>query len=63
MTAPFINKSINILVMVAGAGKAAVLHDVLQGPRDPKRWPIQMIEPADGKMSWLIDAAAAKMLK
>src|SRR5262249_40589610 len=34
-TAPFINKSANVMVLVSGAAKAAVLKQVLEGPRDP----------------------------
>jgi 6-phosphogluconolactonase len=61
MTAPFVNKSRNIIVMLAGASKAARLKEVLEGPRDPHRLPIQLIQPVDGKMTWLIDVAAAGM--
>jgi hypothetical protein len=36
---------------------------VLEGPRDPHRLPIQLIQPASGRMSWLVDAAAAGMVE
>jgi 6-phosphogluconolactonase len=61
MTAPFINRTENVLVMVTGAGKAARVSDVLEGPRDPQRLPIQLIQPASGRIAWLLDAAAAGM--
>jgi 6-phosphogluconolactonase len=61
MTAPFINRAAQVIVLVAGAGKAERLAEVLEGPRDPKRLPIQLIEPQSGKLTWLIDAAAAGM--
>jgi 6-phosphogluconolactonase len=61
MTAPFVNKSRNIIVMLAGADKAERLKEVLEGPRDPQRLPIQLIQPESGKMTWLIDTAAAGM--
>ena len=61
LTAPFINRSREVLILVAGASKAKPLVEVLEGPRDPQRLPIQLIQPADGKLSWLIDAAAAGM--
>ena len=61
LTAPFINRSREVIVMVAGAGKARTLAAVLEGPRDPQRLPIQLIQPASGRMTWLIDAAAAGM--
>ena len=61
LTAPFINRSREVIVLVAGAGKAKVLAEVLEGPRDPQRLPMQLIQPSNGKLSWLIDAAAAGM--
>src|SRR5688572_28734976 len=62
MTAPYINKSRQILVLVAGAGKKDRLQEVLEGPRDPERLPIQLIEPRDGTMTWILDAGAAGMM-
>ena len=61
LTAPFINRSRDVIVLVAGANKAKTLAAVLEGPRDPQRLPIQLIRPASGRMTWLIDAAAAGM--
>lgn len=61
LSAPFINRAATVMVLVSGAEKAARLQEVLEGPPDPRRLPIQMIAPADGKMIWLLDAAAAGM--
>jgi 6-phosphogluconolactonase len=61
ITAPFINRSAHVLVLVSGAGKAARVQEVLEGPADPLRLPIQLIQPTSGKSSWLLDAAAAGM--
>jgi 6-phosphogluconolactonase len=61
MTAPFINRARAVLITVTGASKASRLSEVLEGPRDPERLPVQLIEPASGKLTWLIDAAAAEM--
>jgi 6-phosphogluconolactonase len=58
MTYPFINRSKEVMVLAAGVGKAKVLHEVLEGP--PGKYPIQGIAP-QGKMTWLLDAAAANM--
>jgi len=60
MTAPFINKARQVLVIVGGASKAGRVAEVLEGPRDPHRLPIQMIEPA-GELIWLMDTAGAGM--
>ncbi|HEY7118281.1 MAG TPA: 6-phosphogluconolactonase [Tepidisphaeraceae bacterium] len=62
LTAPFINRSAQVLALVTGASKAARLAEVLYGPRDPERLPIQLIQPAPGRLIWLIDQAAAAQL-
>lgn len=61
MTAPFINRSEQVIVLVAGATKAEMLKLVLEGPSDSQKYPIQLIDPKSGKLVWLIDAAAAGM--
>jgi 6-phosphogluconolactonase len=60
-TAPFINRGHQIMVLVTGAGKAKRVAEVLEGPRDPERLPIQLINPVSGRMQWLMDAEAAGM--
>ncbi len=47
-----------VMVLVAGAGKAAVLAEVLEGP--PGRYPIQFVRDLDS--AWLVDEAAAGCL-
>jgi len=61
LTAPFINRSRDVLVLVAGASKATRLAEVLEGPRDPRRLPVQLIQPIHGRTTWLTDVAAAGM--
>jgi 6-phosphogluconolactonase len=58
LTAPFINRASEVLILVAGGSKAARLNEVLHGPKDPERLPIQLIQPA-GQLLWIIDDAAA----
>ena len=59
LTYPILNKSAAVMMLVVGAGKAQRLQEVLHGPRDPQRLPIQGIEPVSGKLAWLLDAGAA----
>jgi len=61
LTAPFINRCREVIIVVAGAGKAKTLAAVLEGPKDPRKYPVQLIEPISGKLTWLVDAAAAGM--
>jgi 6-phosphogluconolactonase len=63
MTAPFINRAAEVIVLVEGAAKAARVAEVLEGPRDPQRLPIQLIDPAPGQLLWIMDKAAAGMDK
>jgi 6-phosphogluconolactonase len=60
MTYPFLNKASEVIMLISGEGKARRLEEVLEGPRDPKRLPIQGIQP-HGKLTWLLDAPAASM--
>jgi 6-phosphogluconolactonase len=60
LTAAFLDRSAKILVMVTGQSKAARLVEVLEGPKDPQRLPIQLILPADPL--FLLDTAAAANL-
>ena len=58
MTAPFLNRSVQVLLLVTGASKAARIVEVLSGPRDPLRLPIQLIHPSSGRIAWLLDQTA-----
>jgi 6-phosphogluconolactonase len=62
LTAPAANNAANIIFMIAGADKACALKAVLEGPHEPDQLPAQMIQPANGTLSWLVDEAAAAML-
>jgi 6-phosphogluconolactonase len=62
LTAPALNAAHHIRFLVAGADKAASLAAVLEGPRDPERYPSQLIAPVAGDLVWMIDAAAAGSL-
>jgi 6-phosphogluconolactonase len=59
LTYPFLNKSAAVMILAVGAAKTQRLAEVLHGPRDPQRLPIQRIEPVGGTLAWLLDAAAA----
>jgi 6-phosphogluconolactonase len=62
MTAPFANKAKQIMVVLGGADKKDRVKEILEGPYEPRRLPIQLIDPAGtggGELIWLMDAAAA----
>lgn len=62
MTAPLINAARHVAFFVEGASKAEMLRRVLHGPYDPDVLPAQMIQPVQGQLHWLVDAAAAGQL-
>ncbi len=62
LTAPAINNGKTVVFLIAGAGKADRLREVLEGPRDPDRLPSQRIQPRDGKLIYVLDEAAAAQL-
>ena len=61
MTAPFVNKSKQIMVVLAGQDKRQRVKEVIEGPYNPTVLPIQLIDPAanGGELLWLMDKAAA----
>lgn len=52
----------SIAFLVAGADKADAVKAVLEGPRDPRRFPAQLVEAPNGELVWLVDRAAAGRL-
>jgi 6-phosphogluconolactonase len=63
LTYPVLNAAREIIFLVAGDEKAKTLRQVLEGPHEPERFPSQGIRPVDGKLSWFVDTAAARLLK
>lgn len=57
-TYPLIGAAREVLFLVGGAGKAATLRAVLEGPDDPLTLPSQAVRAA-GRLAWIVDRAAA----
>lgn len=62
LTWPVINQARSVFFLIGGAGKAAILREVLLGARDPERLPSQLIRPASGILTLILDRAAAALL-
>ena len=62
LTAPAASNAAQIIFMVTGADKAPALKAVLEGPFEPEQLPAQLLQPQNGKLLWLVDAAAGSML-
>jgi 6-phosphogluconolactonase len=62
LTWPVINHASQVFFLIGGADKAKILKDVWLGPRDQERLPSQLIKPAGGILTLLLDQAAAALL-
>ncbi|HEX3571930.1 MAG TPA: 6-phosphogluconolactonase [Acidobacteriaceae bacterium] len=62
LTWPVINQGREVAFLIEGAGKRDILRDVLLGDYDPETKPSQLIRPASGELTFLLDAAAAAAL-
>lgn len=63
MTAPVFNSAAQVVFLVTGEDKAAPLKAVLEGPYEPDRLPTQLIDPVQGRLLWLLERSAARLLK
>lgn len=63
LTPPVINAARMVAFIVSGAGKAAVMKEILEGPLRPDTLPAQIVRPADGTLLWMLDQEAAALLK
>lgn len=59
MTPVLLDAAREILFLVEGTGKAAVLHEILEGAYRPDVLPSQRVQPVAGRVHWLLDQAAA----
>jgi 6-phosphogluconolactonase len=62
MTPKVINAAHAVVFAVEGAEKAQIMATVYDGPRDPVRYPAQIVQPNSGRLVWLVDRLAAGML-
>jgi len=51
-----------ILMLTAGAAKAAAVNAVLLGSEDVSQWPAQLLRQAGDRVEWWMDSAAASQL-
>lgn len=62
LTWPVLTQAREVAFLIEGAEKAAMVQTVFAGIRDPETWPAQLIRPASGKLTLLLDTAAAAHL-
>lgn len=62
-TLPLINAAGEVAFLVSGADKASVLRTVLEDDGAAgQQYPSRLAQPADGKLIWFVDRAAASQL-
>lgn len=59
ITAPVINAARRVVFLVTGAAKAGMVAEVFEGLHIPGAIPAQLVAPDKGKLTWLLDEAAA----
>jgi 6-phosphogluconolactonase len=62
LTWPVINQGRDVFFLIEGADKAEPLQKMLQGNYNPEEIPSQLIRPAAGRLTLLLDNAAARLL-
>ncbi|KAI7837306.1 hypothetical protein COHA_008821 [Chlorella ohadii] len=63
LTLPVINAAKNVAVVALGQGKAEVVQRALEVQSLPGALPVQLVQPAGGKLSWVLDQASAAKLR
>jgi 6-phosphogluconolactonase len=63
LTPPALRSARHVMILVSGLDKASVLREVMEGPYDPHRLPAQLVRPQGGELTWLVDEAAASLLR
>jgi 6-phosphogluconolactonase len=59
LTPSAINAAKRVFFLVSGADKADALKSVLSAPFQPDNFPAQLVRPASGRVTWIVDEAAA----
>lgn len=62
LTVPVFNNADLILFLVSGGEKAGALKAILEGDKEPDRYPAKLIQPSGGALIWFLDRFAASSL-
>jgi len=63
LTLPVLNAARCVTFLVSGTDKASVLRAVLEEDVPGEQYPSKLVQPAAGKLIWLMDRAAASQLR
>lgn len=62
LTLPVLNAASDVIFLITGADKAETLRDVMEGPSRVSQLPAQGVRPVEGRLTWYLDQAAARLL-
>jgi 6-phosphogluconolactonase len=62
MTLPLLNAAETVMFLVTGSSKASVLRRILEDRETTAPLPASQIRPANGRLTWYVDRAAASAL-
>jgi 6-phosphogluconolactonase len=62
LTHPVLRAASHLAILVSGPEKAKILKEVLTSEPDEVRYPVHVLWPILGKVTWLVDQEAAKSL-
>src|SRR6201996_7473081 len=62
LTSPVINRARDVFFLIEGKDKVDALKHVFLGPPDPEMYPSQLIRPASGRITLLLDSVAGSAL-
>jgi 6-phosphogluconolactonase len=62
LTVPALSRANRVIFLATGEEKADVLRAVLEDAGSPSRFPASLIQPAGGRLTWLVDRGAARLL-
>jgi 6-phosphogluconolactonase len=62
LTLPVLNNARHVTFLVSGKAKAPIVQQVLEIPEANVTYPAAMVSPSTGRLTWIIDRAAAALL-
>jgi len=63
LTLPVINRAGLVVFLVSGTSKSRILRETLEDVSPLHCIPARLVRPADGKLRWLVDRDAARLLQ
>ena len=63
LTLPVLNNALQIVFLASGGAKAHIVQKLLEEPGAKEKYPAGLVCPATGRLTWLIDNAAAGLLQ